>query len=107
MAQQKSAFDTPFFNRQDKDFFNELNQTKTPHVILTAETDDFDEETTQLWRDEGFDIAYVPLLNGGKEYIQRVHTTGDRFGSAEYYAIVGREPESKTQQVNLYLVHGI
>ncbi|KAK5132863.1 hypothetical protein LTR08_008579 [Meristemomyces frigidus] len=88
MAQQKSAFDTPWFNRQDKDFFNMLNQTKTPHVILTAETDDFDEETTQLWRDEGFNVAYEPLLNGGNEYIQRVHTTGDGFGSSEYYAVV-------------------
>ena len=89
MAQAKSAFDTPWFNKQDKSFFNSLNQTKTAHVLLTAETEDFDEETTQQWRDEGFNTAYVPLLNGGDEYINRVHNVGDAFGVSEYYAIVG------------------
>ncbi|KXL47071.1 MAG: hypothetical protein FE78DRAFT_133962, partial [Acidomyces sp. 'richmondensis'] len=83
-----SAFDTPWFNTQGNDFFNSLNKTKIPHVILTSETEDFDEETIQQWRDEGFDTAYVPMLNGGNEYINRVHTQGDNFGVGEYYAIV-------------------
>jgi len=111
---QKSAFDTPCeeacygnkryerintvlgFNKQDKSFFNSLNQTKTAHVLLTAETEDFDEETTQQWRDEGFNTAYVPLLNGGDEYINRVHATGDAFGTSEYYAIVGNRATHST-----------
>lgn len=84
-----SAFNTPWFNSQDRNFFNQLNKTKIAHVILTAETEDFDEETTQQWMDEGFDCKYVPFLNGGNEYISRLHAVGDSFGVSEYYAIVG------------------
>ncbi|KAK0781923.1 hypothetical protein LTR75_014543 [Friedmanniomyces endolithicus] len=88
MAEKKSAFDTPWFNGQSKDFFNLLNVTKNYNIVLTAETEDFDEETAQQWRDEGFRTVYVPLLNGGDQYITRVHREGDAFGASEYYGIV-------------------
>lgn len=90
MAERKSAFDTPWFNSQPNDFFNSLNKSKNYNIVLTAETEDFDEETTQQWVDEGFVVAYVPLLKGGNEYIKRIHATGDGFGTGEYYGIVGR-----------------
>ncbi|KAK5126373.1 hypothetical protein LTR85_010609 [Meristemomyces frigidus] len=80
--------DSEWFRAQDKSFFNSLNQTKTPNVILTAETEDFDEETTRQWVDEGFNVAYLPLLQGGNEYIERIHATGDAFGVSEYYAVL-------------------
>lgn len=119
MAQKKSAFDTPWFNAQGnvrspspppgshstdspddenadravrgecQDFFNSLNKSRNYNVLLTAETEDFDEETAQQWRDEGFRTAYVPLLGGGNAYIKRVHEAGDSFGVSEYYGIVG------------------
>lgn len=60
--------------------------------MLTAETEDFDEEITQQFKDEGFDTAYVPLLNGGNEFVNRIHRTGDSFGVGEYYGIVGKLP---------------
>ncbi|KAK4888085.1 hypothetical protein LTR27_012981 [Elasticomyces elasticus] len=88
MAEKKSAFDTPWFNSQRKDFFNSLNKSVNYNLVLTAETEDFDEETTQQWRDEGFRTKYVPLLNGGDQYINRVYNEGDVFGAAEYYGIV-------------------
>ena len=62
------------------------------NIVLTAETEDFDPDTEQLWRDEGFMIKYVPLLDGGNKYIQRVHNAGDSFGVGEYYGIVGGTP---------------
>lgn len=96
MSEQKSAFDTPWFNSQDNSFFNSLNKTNIPHIVLAAETEDFDEEVTQQWKDEGFDAAYVPLLNGGSEFIKRIHTIGDTFGAGEYYGIVGNVPMSET-----------
>ena len=92
MSEQKSAFDTPWFNRQDNSFFNQLNRTKIPHIVLAAETEDFDEELTQQFKDEGYDTAYVPLLNGGNDFIKRVHNVGDSFGAGEYYGIVGKVP---------------
>jgi len=79
------------------DFFNELNKSKIPHLVLTAETDDFDDEVTQQWRDEGFDAVYVPMGEdggggggGGAEHVRRVHAAGDAFGPGEYYGIVGK-----------------
>lgn len=56
---------------------------------MAAETEDFDEEIPQQFKDEGFDTAYVPLLNGGQEFVDRVHRAGDNFGVGEYYGIVG------------------
>lgn len=93
MAAKGSAFDTPWFNSQDKSFFNQLNKNKIPRLVITGETEDFDEETIQQFKIEGFDTAYVPMLNGGKEFIERIHRTGDSFGVGEYYGIVGNAPE--------------
>lgn len=90
-AQQKSAFDTPWFNAQSNDFFNSLNRSKRANIILSAETEDFAEEVTEAWQDEGFRTVYVPLLDGGVDYIKRVHANGDVFGAGEYYAVVGNE----------------
>ena len=90
MSEKKSAFDTPWFNSQDNSFFNTLNKSKVPHIVLAAETEDFDDEVTKQWKEEGFDTAYVPLLNGGNEFVKRLHTTGDSFGAGEYYGIVGK-----------------
>lgn len=89
MPEQKSAFDTPWFNSQDKNFFNHLNQTKTPNLVLTAETEDFDEELTRQWLEEGFNTVYVPMLKGGNDFVNRVHAAGDGFGAGGYYGIVG------------------
>ena len=77
------------FNSQSKSFFDSLNKSRNFNIVLAAETEDFDEEVTQQWLDEGFRTAYVPLLNGGNEFINRIHTTGDGFGVGEYYGIVG------------------
>ncbi|KAK3117611.1 hypothetical protein LTR53_000839 [Teratosphaeriaceae sp. CCFEE 6253] len=88
MAEKKSAFDTPWFNSQRKDWFNSLNKSEHYNIVLTAETEDFDQETAQQWRDEGFRTRYVPLLDGGEQYINRIHNEGESFGAAEYYGIV-------------------
>lgn len=94
MAAKKSAFDTPWFNSQDNSFFNQLNKNKIPRLVICGETEDFDEECIKQFREEGFDTAYVPLLNGGNDFIQRIHRTGDSFGVGEYYGIVGNEKNS-------------
>lgn len=83
------AFSTPWFNSQERSFFNVLNTSKTAHVVLTADTADFDDEVIGLWRAEGFDVQYVPLIDGGPDFIGRVHAVGDSFGVSEQYGIVG------------------
>lgn len=80
---------TPWFNAQSNDFFNTLNKSKTANLVLTAETEDFDPDAEKQWQEEGFRTTYVPLLQGGNDFITRVHRAGDEFGAGEYYAVVG------------------
>jgi hypothetical protein len=89
------SFDTPWFNQQDKSFFNSLNKSKIVHVIIAADSDDFSEEVTQQWHDEGFNIIYVPLGNGGKDFLARIKSAGDNTGVGEQYAVVGNEHSSQ------------
>lgn len=81
---------TTSFTPANEPFLKHLNVQKTPYLFLTAETDDFDEVTVQHWRDEGFVVGYVPLGNGGAEYVRRLHAVADQaVGVSEQYAIVG------------------
>ena len=70
-----------------------MNKPKSMNIVLAAETEDFDDDATKEWNEEGFRTAYVPLLKGGNAFIDRVHKTGDAFGASEYYAIVGNANE--------------
>ncbi|KAK4988544.1 hypothetical protein LTR50_003839 [Elasticomyces elasticus] len=70
-------------------FFTQLDAHKTPCLILSAETDDFDDELLQQWREEGFNVQYVPLAEGGGAYIRRLHDVANGMvGVSEHYAIV-------------------
>lgn len=81
-------------------FLKYLNVHKTPHLLLTAETDDFDDVTLREWSDEGFEVTYVPLGNGGSEYVRRLHSIADKIvGVSETYAIVGATfPRKRTRR---------
>jgi hypothetical protein len=88
------SFNTPFFNQQDKSFFNALNISKVVHVIIAAESEDFAEEVIQQWKAEGFNVIYVPFGNGGKDFVARVKYAGDNIGVSEQYAVVGNSHQS-------------
>ncbi|KAF2197152.1 dienelactone hydrolase [Delitschia confertaspora ATCC 74209] len=60
----------------------------TPRLYITAEDEDFDEETIRAWREEGFYVQYLPLGKGGKQYVSMLHHLGDGLGIGERYAIV-------------------
>lgn len=63
-----------------------------PKLFVTAETSDFDEITLQQWRDEGFDVEYLPLENEGgqKAYLESLKRLYEGLGVSDYYGIVGR-----------------
>ncbi|KAI5277143.1 dienelactone hydrolase [Aureobasidium subglaciale] len=70
-------------------FLKHLNVSKTPFIFLTAETDDFDEETIAAWQGEGFVTTYIPYGDGGREYVDRMHAAPDQVvGLNDQYAIV-------------------
>lgn len=61
----------------------------TARLCITAETGEFDNETLRSWKDEGFDIVYVPYEVGEKEYIARLRSVREGLGVGENYAVVG------------------
>lgn len=64
-------------------------QTVQPRLVITSDTDDFDEELLRNFKDEGFQIRYMPY-DGDKAAYQRqlAHLT-DPLELGETYAIVG------------------
>lgn len=60
-----------------------------PKVYLTAESDDFDDLTIREWEDEGFDVLYLPMRDGGAEYRKRLEGLSAGLGVGQLFAIVG------------------
>jgi len=72
-------------------FLNSKFVKPPPRLYISAETDDvkeFDQRTLQAWRDEGFDVRYLPYGNNGKGYINDLKHLGDGLGIGETYAII-------------------
>ncbi|KAL9091429.1 MAG: hypothetical protein Q9165_004815 [Trypethelium subeluteriae] len=78
MAAQNSAKKTGILT------FNSL----PPRLHITAETDDFDEDILQDWRDEGFDVTYFSFGDGGKPYRQKIQSLHSDLELGESYAII-------------------
>ncbi|KIW03180.1 uncharacterized protein PV09_05407 [Verruconis gallopava] len=71
-------------------FLTSFNTT-VPKLFITAETDDvteFDQVTLKHWREEGFDVTYVPMGKGGKAYIEELKSIPNRLPLGEYFAII-------------------
>lgn len=66
------------------------SQLSTPRLCITSEENEFDTETIRNWQNEGFEVTYVPLDNGGKEYAGRLESVKEGLKVGESYAIVGR-----------------
>ena len=78
-------------------FLPSFSTTASPaKLIIPAETDDFDQVTLQDWRNEGYDVTYLPLNNGGKAYTNQLRSIGDQLSVSESYAIVGKAFEPRT-----------
>lgn len=65
------------------------NGANNARLCITAETLDFDPETIKNWRDEGFDVHYLPFEGGGKDYGSRLMGVKEGLGVGENYAVVG------------------
>lgn len=58
-------------------------------LVVTAEDPTFDEATMQKWREEGFNISYLPLNNSPERYAHTIEHLSDPLALNENYAIVG------------------
>jgi hypothetical protein len=52
-----------------------------PRLIITSEDEEFDETTLQHWKDEGYDVTYLPMNEGGKPYVQALKSVPDELGT--------------------------
>jgi hypothetical protein len=67
-----------------------VQHQKPARLCISAETEDFDNETILNWQNEGFEVAYVPYGDGGKEYLARLNPVKESLGVGDSYAIIGR-----------------
>jgi hypothetical protein len=65
------------------------SQLSTPRLCVTSEEEEFDTETIRNWQNEGFEVTYVPLDGGGKEYTARLENMKEGLRVGEQYAIIG------------------
>jgi hypothetical protein len=51
-----------------------------PRLWITSEDEEFDETTIHHWKDEGFDVTYLPMNGGGKAYVNELKRLSDDLG---------------------------
>ncbi|MCJ1406111.1 hypothetical protein MMC19_000176 [Ptychographa xylographoides] len=69
----------------------ESNLNKSaPRIYISAESAVFDEQILRNWKDEGFQVFYLPYNghNRKKQYIQQINHIADALGLGETYALV-------------------
>lgn len=77
-------------NHNDPNFLSDEFPRNQPKLYFTAESDDFDALTLAEWRDEGFQVEYVPMGDGGDEYVRKLERLAKRnLAPCETFGIVG------------------
>lgn len=72
-------------------FLSKFNDPRSCHLYITAETDaeaDFDPVIIRRWREEGFQVSYIPLSNGGKDYISTLKSLDKDLSLGDKFAII-------------------
>jgi hypothetical protein len=60
-----------------------------PRLIVTSDTSDFDTDILEQWKEEGFQVAYLPYDGDKKSYHNTLQRLADPLELGEKYAIVG------------------
>lgn len=60
-----------------------------PRLVVTSDTEDFDEETISHFQEEGYQIAYIHYDGDKAAYHQQLDHLADPLEKGEQYAIVG------------------
>jgi len=77
-------------NRNDPGFLSKDFPRSPPRLYFTAESEDFDQVTLAEWRDEGFNVGYLPMGDDLDDYRRRLETLSRRgLGPCETFGIVG------------------
>lgn len=77
-------------NHNDPGFLSTEFPHSPPKLYITAEDNEFDLLTLNEWRNEGFNVEYIPMGNGGNEYRMNLESLSrSNLGPCETYGIVG------------------
>ena len=60
-----------------------------PRLVVTSDTPDFDQDILEQWKEEGFQVAYLPYDGDKKDYHNKLQHLADPLELGEKYAIVG------------------
>ena len=63
--------------------------TATPRIVLTSDTDDFDDTIVSHFQAEGFQISYLEYDGNKEKYLAKLQHLQDPLELGENYAIVG------------------
>jgi hypothetical protein len=61
-------------------------------LYLTAEDPEFDPVTIQHWKDEGFEVTYLPYNGDARSFKQQLHGIGDTLDLGDRWVLVGTTP---------------
>ncbi|KAI2468462.1 NTF2-like protein [Annulohypoxylon bovei var. microspora] len=76
-------------NYNDPGFLSNDFPHSPPKLYITSEGDEFDWQTLNEWRDEGFNVEYIPMGDGGNEYrtkLESLHKAD--LGPCETFGII-------------------
>lgn len=77
-------------NHNDPRFLSNDFLKDPPRLYVTAEDKDFDVQIINDWRNEGFLVEYVPMGNGGEQFVEKLERMGKKkLGPCETYGVVG------------------
>ncbi|KAI1800782.1 hypothetical protein F4811DRAFT_537179 [Daldinia bambusicola] len=76
-------------NHNDPGFLSSDFPHSAPKLYITAEDAEFDFVTLNEWRDEGFNVEYIPMGGGGNEYRMKLESLSrTNLGPCETYGII-------------------
>ncbi len=76
-----------------------------PRLVLIADTDDFDDTIIRNFKDEGYDVTYMPFDGDKKAFRNRLSHLADPLDLGEKYAIVGPRLRSQTPLLHSTRTH--
>lgn len=78
-------------NYRDPNFLSKDFPRSAPKLYLTAEDDEFDVLTIAEWREEGFDVEYIPMGDDRDEYRRKIRDLSrKKMAPCETFGIIGR-----------------
>ena len=60
-----------------------------PRIVVTSDTPNFDGRIFESWKEEGFQVAYLPYDGDKKDYHSKLLHLADGLELGDKYALVG------------------